>query len=169
MLKNNAKKLFFIALLPFMLSSCGGEDQSSQTEKYIADVKAQTKPNATKKPDDVDISKLEKLLNAPNNPTDVLKTRNPLAVAAVPITESPTKENNAKTALKLMGIFSMGPTGTEKRWAIISFDDKIYKVTAGEKVGENVISQVNEKSVTVKTSQNGEEASYTLNLQEQKK
>lgn len=166
MLKNNQKSLFFIVALTLFLSACGGSEKGSQTQQFIDQVKAQTKPNPAKTADGV--SNLEALLKTPEVSIEDIKARNPFALASAPASATAAAGQSAG-ALKLLGIFTLGATGHEKRWAILSFNDKIYRVTEGEKVGESRISKINVKSVNVTSMENGEETSYTLSLQEQKK
>lgn len=165
MLKNKLLKLFFTVLLVMLLNACGGSQKANQTQQFIDQVKAQTKPSPSKAADDA-ASNLQDLLKVPEVAVDDLKSRSPFVLAAAPVTAATDKSGGA---LKLLGIFSVGATGSEKRWAILSFGDKIYRLTAGGKVGNSVISKVNAKSVLITSNENGEEVSYTLSLQEQKK
>jgi len=166
MLKNNKKRVFFIFILAAIVSACGGSEKGSQTQQFIDQVKTQTKPTVNKNV--VGTENLEALLKTQEGSIENIKARNPFSLAAAPVATT-AAGGQASGSLKLLGIFTLGASGREKRWAILSFDGKIYRVTAGEKVGENRISQVNVKSVTVTSNENGEETSYTLSLQEQKK
>lgn len=165
MLKNNKLRLFFALASVILLSACGDNDKGSQTQQFIDQVKAQTKPSPKKTSDEM--TNLEGLLKSPESSIEDIKARNPFALAAAPVAEAAAGQTSR--ALKLLGIFTSGTATAEKRWAILRFNDKIYKVTAGEKVGESLISQINAKSVNITSTENGEEISYTLSLQEQKK
>lgn len=161
--KMTKNKLFIFSLscsLCLLMVGCSDDKRNSETQKFIDSVKTKTKPNSEEK----EIS-LDNITAVPTTIFTSVKERNPFAVAATPVSESAQK---VVSNLTLLGIFRIGSGSNEKKWAIIRSNDKIVKVTAGEAIGDNLITQVADGFVTVERDENGEKTTFTLKMQESK-
>ncbi len=152
-------KIFIFLMLTtslLMLGGCQSKEKNENIAKFIQETQAATKPTS-----DTDLLNTEALKKPIIEDITPIRNRNPFTISS-----GTTQANDAGTQqignLKLVGVVNIN----EKKWAIIRASGKIYKVTVGQLIGLNKISQITDKTVTFIRTDDPSEEAITLTLQE---